>query len=115
MLFSFGLFGHKDAHQCAAARAWADLQRAAAHQREALADVCKPHVRCAVRRRLVLRAVVLDQDLGAAVHGAGAQEDPLRTVRLADAVLDAVFHDGLERQRRQAEGDVVRIVLHGEL
>ncbi len=106
-----------------AAGAGRDGETAAADELQAPADIRQPDAgllrrfRAAIRRGGLLFGieagpVVLDDDLTAIPGFAGLDRDEQNGPFPVHAVLDGVFHNGLEGEGRQPEFRVGRIVLH---
>ena len=103
------LGGNRDRYNSSAAVARGDRQLAAAHHFEPLTDIVQGDMRLVIVSGVKVRPVVLDGDLAAAVRQARFDTDMQRIAVRVQAVLDGVFHKGLQRQRRHAKPRVRRI------
>ena len=78
-------------------------QLALAHHFEPLADIVQRDMRLVVVCGVKVGTVVFDDDFAAAVRLSGLDIDMERVSLQLHAVLDRVFHKGLQRRRRHAK------------
>ena len=80
-----------------------------------MTDIVQRDVRLVVVGGVKARSVVLDDDLAAAVCLSGLDIDMERSSLQLHAVLDRVFHKGLQRQRRHTKEYMRRIKIREQV
>ena len=107
--------GYIDFHDRAAAFTFGDGQRSFAHHFKPFAYICERDMRFVVVLRAEARSGVGNAYLDAVLTFSGLNPDGKRIEVGIDAVLDGIFHDGLQGQRRQSEARVRRIEFNEQL
>ena len=92
------LFGYRHPHHGPSAIPGRDVHSPVTHHGQPLADVCQRDMGRVVLGRLEAGAVVLHGDFAARIRLSGTDEYAQRFGIRVQAVLDGVFHDGLQRR-----------------
>ena len=93
--------GYIDFHDRAAAFTFGDSQRSFAHHFKPFADIGERDMRFVVALRAEARSGVGNAYLDAVLTFSGPDPDGKRIEVGIDAVLDGIFHDGLQGQLRE--------------
>ena len=106
------LIRYRDPDLRSALFAEADRHGPAAHHLKSLPDILQGDVRPVIILGVIAGAVVLHKKLAPGIRLPGLNADVQRRAVRIPAVLDAVFHDGLQGQRRNTKRKMRRVVFH---